>query len=95
LLGLQHEGITPVEVDAAIAEGAVPEGNLHRILKGVAVGVGIRRAGHLQQITELAQEELGVRPLGSLCTRPSGDEGVGGCGRFRGRGHGGKTVSDR
>jgi hypothetical protein len=88
LLRLEHESVAAVEVDPSVAEGPVPEGDLHRVLKGVAVGVGIRRTRHLQQIAQFAQEELGISPLRGLGTRPPLDEGVGGGGRVHGGGGG-------
>ena len=71
LLSLQHEGASTVEIESAIGKGAVSERDLHRILKGVAVRMGIGRARDFQQIGQLDQELLSIGPFGSLGPRPS------------------------
>ena len=63
LLGLQHEGVAAVEVDAA-GRAVAP---LHRPLENVVVGFGARAGGigprHADDVAQLRQEERVVGPL--------------------------------
>ena len=80
LLGLQHVAGAAVEVDEAVAAGAVAVLEDHPALEAVGVLVGVLpgrvRLGQVEEGAEFGEEELVVGPLGAVGPLPAGDEGV-------------------
>ena len=94
LLGLQHEALAPVEVDAAGTGGAIAVVESHGAFEDIGIG-GIVRQGrvrprHAQHIAQLGKEKLIVGAFGRARFLPAGDESGGVGGRVRWVGvHGG------
>lgn len=72
----------PVEVDVAPRAAAVGVVDVHPVLEDIGVAgrivAGRLRAGQVEELAELGQEELVVGPLPAAAVLPAFDEGLDG-----------------
>jgi len=76
LFGFQNEGHAFVEVNPALAEGAVRLGEPKREFKRITIRVRVARTWDSQQICKFAKEELCVCPFRGLGILPAFDKGL-------------------